>query len=181
MMQNTFYYVTDFNWAIGERISHHYFANSPHKSFFTQPIPPKWAATPDYCARRIAEEQLETARRATWPDHPSRRDALFLNASIADARRWVSRPARASGTIYEMRPIDCVAACQANYVWFNYLVRLHKNATGEHRGFFAGDAAGEVARCVEAYWANQRIEPFGHPSQVEVLYLGTLEVVRVVT
>ena len=161
-------------------ISHETFADAPHKTFFVDVVPQEHAQNADYIARRTTEQRLEEVRTAAFPSKPSRRMALFLNRNVADARKWLRRPARRGYRIYKLRPLEEEVSCEANYIWYNYCVRLHKDPIAENKRIFAKDLASEIAQCLEAYWSNAATEPFGAPSLTEVLYLGTAEVAGIV-
>ena len=78
--------------------------------------------------------------------------------------------------MYELAPIQEVNSCEANYIWYNYCVRLHRNPSAEHRHLFAAAVDDEFGKSTDAYWLNEPTDAFGCPSEVEVLFVGKLEV-----
>lgn len=177
-MQVRYYIVAGFDWREGEIVSNEMFSSAPRKTFFLPAIPHQYASNPDYLARRITERGLEAVRTRSFNDLPSRRDAIFLNKNEEDARKWLQRGSRSAYHIYELKPILTDAAFETNYIWYNYLVRLHKDALNENRKLFSGDVATEIGHCLTAYWTNRATEEFRSPSEAEVLFTGELSVLR---
>lgn len=176
MPLKTYYIATGFNWSVGDVISNGNFSESPHKTFFLPDIPPEYSTNPDFIARRNVEFKLESVRAMDFERLPSRKNSMFLNTNEIDAQKWVRKPARNNFSIYEMRSIYVNGAHEANYVWYNYLVRQLKN--NEYRSCFSTDPATETAMCLNAYWENISTEKWQCPSRTEVLFDGNLEVVR---
>jgi hypothetical protein len=176
-MQPLYYIASGFDWAAGDTISNGTFSSAPHKTFFL-PIPDAYANIPDYLARRQTESKLEDLRASVYKELPSRRNALFLNRYEEDARKWLQRGARREYRIYELNPVRTEAAFEANYVWYNYIVRLHKDPFTENRKLFSEEAEVEIADCLAAYWTNRGTEEFQCATEVEVLFVGELSVVR---
>ena len=177
-MQPTYYLASGFDWTGGDTISNETFSSAPHKTFFLPDIPDAYANIPDYLARRQTEVKLEDLRASVYKELPSRRNALFLNKNEEAARTWLQREARRAYRIYELDPVRTDAAFEANYVWYNYIVRLHKDSFTENRKLFSEDVEVEIASCLAAYWTNKATEEFQCPTEVEVLFVGELSVVR---
>jgi hypothetical protein len=164
-MQATYYVAAGFEWSAGDTVSNQMFWNAPRKTFFLPAIPVEYVSNPDFCARRNTEIKLEAVRTRSFNDLPSRRDAIFLNKNEEDARKWLQRGSRSAYHIYELNPIRTDAAFETNYIWYNYLVRLHKDALNETRKLFSGDVATEIGHCLTAYWTNRATEEFRSPSK----------------
>lgn len=177
-MQPTYYIASGLEWKVCEVISNATFAEAPHKSFFVTDIHADYASNPDYLARRRTESRLETLRAAKYGELPSRKDALFLNTNMDDARRWLHRGARSGYSIYELNPKRTKKAFIANYVWYNYIVRLHKDPIGENRSLFSNDVDKEIVHCLDAYWKNKPTEEFQCATEAEVLFVGELNVTQ---
>lgn len=176
---STVYFIaSDLEWEPGRVIDNETFAASPHKTFFTDRIPSDLRGVDDYEARREAEQTVESCRIRSFPDKPSRSRAIFLNLTPDDAKRWTLKRSRANFHIYELAVMRSDAVAEANYIWFNYLVRLFTGRERELRNVIANDLDGEVAGAARAYWDNASTEPFGEASRTEVLLLGSLRVVR---
>jgi hypothetical protein len=141
-------------------------------------VPAEYARIPDYLARRTTELKLEALRARAYMDRPSRRDAIFLNTNEEDARKWLQKGSRSAYHIYELNPIRTGAAFETNYIWYNYLVRLHKDPLKENRKLFSADIGTEIDHCLTRYWTNSATEEFGTGSEAEVLFTGELNVVR---
>jgi len=177
-MHPIYYIASGFDWTAGDMISNETFSGAPHKAFFLPDIPDAYANIPDYLARRQTESKLEDLRASVYKELPSRRNALFLNKNEEDARKWLERGARREYRIYELNPVRTEAAFEANYIWYNYIVRLHKDPFTENRKLFSEDIEVETAICLAAYWTNRATEQFQCPREVEVLFVGELNVVR---
>ena len=172
----SFYIVTNFQWAPGQIISNATYANSRHKSFFLDKIPKEFLCDPDYMARRKTELRLEKVRSCLFRNKPSRKEAIFLNNTKREAEKWREKPTRRDYSIYKLKPIEAKNSCEANYIWYNYCVRLFKQPASENRYIFSRDINIEIARSLRAYWSNIPTEQYNSPSGIEVLYIGTLEV-----
>jgi len=173
VMQTTYYIASGFDWKAGDTISEETFRGSSHKTFFLPKIPHAHADNPDYLARRQTELRLEALRARDFPQLPSRRTALFLSKSEEDARTW-ARGIRNGYRLYALRPVRTKAVCEANCVWYNYAVELHKDPASENRRLFSEDADVEIFRSLKAYWENR----ITRPARVEILFEGTLRVAR---
>jgi hypothetical protein len=154
------------------------FSDAPHKTFFLPDIPDVYANNPDYLARRQTESKLEDLRASVYRKSPSRRNALFLNKNEEDARKWLQRGARREYHIYELNPVRTEAEFEANYVWYNYIFRLHQDPFRENRKLFSQNVAIEIVSCLTAYWTNRATEEFQCPTEIEVLFVGELSIVR---
>jgi hypothetical protein len=69
----------------GPIIDNKTFAQSPHKTFFTEETPDHLKDVVDYLARRDAEARLEQCRLEQFPEKPSRSEAIFLNPTLETA------------------------------------------------------------------------------------------------
>lgn len=177
-MTQTYYIAAGFLWTPGDIVTNETFSTAPHKSFFLPEIPLEWASNDDYLARRKAESRLEEYRRIAHSPLPSRRNAIFLNKKEADARKWLLRETRREYCIYELTTVLVKNSCEANYVWYNYCVRLHKNPYEENRKLFSNEAAREIAGCLKAYWENCPTEKYKCPTETEILFVGKLKVLQ---
>jgi hypothetical protein len=177
-MQAFYYIAADLDWCPGDHVSNETFSNAPRKTFFLHAVPDEYASNPDYLARRKTELELESLRTRFYSSLPSRRDAVFLSRQKHDARKWLQRGSRARYSIYELAPLHVEALFETNYIWFNYLVRLHKNPVKENRKLFSHDIAIEIDECLTAYWTNRATEEFGSAAEIEVLFTGKLRVIR---
>lgn len=177
-MQPIYYIASGLDWTVGDKISNETFSGAPHKTFFLSEVPDAYGTIPDYLVRRQTESKLEDLRASAYEGLPSRRIALFLNKDEEDARRWLQRGARCDYGIYELNPVRIEAAFEANYVWYNYIVRLHKSPITENRKLFSQEVEVEISRCLEAYWTNRATEEFQCPTEIEVLFVGELCIVR---
>jgi len=173
-----YFIASGLDWTTSEIIDNSTFKNSPHKTFFVKEVSAEFAEVPDYIARRNTEIVLERIRQNHFALKPSRGEAIFLNKSATDAKRWRDRGSRSAYSVYELKIIEEINSCEANFIWYNYSVRLHANPVTEHRGLFAETVDEELVRSANAYWLNEPTEAFGCPSEVEVLFVGRLEVVK---
>lgn len=173
-----YFYVTRLDWVPGAVIDNDMFHDSPQKRFFEEQIPADLVGVDDYLARRQAELLLEKTRVAGFSDEPSRRDAIFLNESLESAIKWTEKPARRGSHIYELEELQCDASTVANYLWYNYLVRLFRNPQSEFRTIFADQVGHEKEKVAEAYWQNEASEPWGAESLSETLFIGSLRVIQ---
>lgn len=178
LLQPTYYITTGCTWATGHSISNESFRDSPHKTFFLPKVPDKFAKVPDYLARRETEQKLEGLRAHSYSALPSRSDSIFLNKELDDARKWLQRGTRSNYQIYEVVAVGDHAAAEVNYIWYNYLVRLHIDPVTGNRHLFSENIAREMESCLTSYWTNEPTEKFQCPSQTEVLFNGELKIVR---
>jgi hypothetical protein len=173
-----YYIASGFEWREGEIISNATFEYSPHKSFFLDVVPLEVANNKDYLARRKTELRLEQYRAEVCPHLPSRKNAVFLNATPKDAERWRWRGARANYNLYELLVRDEQNSCETNYIWYNYCVRLLKSPLTEFKRIFGTTTEIDFQGSIQSYWENEPTERFECPSELEVLYVGTLEVIQ---
>lgn len=174
-----YYIAAGFEWDAGQIVNNETFRDGHHKTFFVEEIPNHLKTIPDYLARREAEVQLERFRLDHFPEKPSRNEAVFLDATVEAARlRTAVESQRRNYQVYELSVVDSISSAEANYIWFNYCVRLCKDAVGEFQRTFSSDLSSEFDRVVEAYWNNEPTEPHNETSRLEVLFIGTLEVVQ---
>lgn len=174
----TYYYVSDFEWEAETVISNSTFEGSPHKNFFLKEVPDELAQNMDYLARRKTELKLESYRAKVFSHFPSREKAIFLNISLADAEQWRKRGSRSKYNIYELSVIDEVNSCKANYIWYNYCVRLSKRPETEFKKLFGETPEMDFSESIKSYWRNDPTESFKCPSKLEVLFIGKLKVVQ---
>jgi len=177
VMQPTYYIVSGGEWTVGQVISEDDYRESHHKSFFVHDPPAEWANDPNYMARRKTEFKLETRRAEKYGELPSRENALFLNTNEDAARRWLCG-CRRGNSIYELNPKCTEKAFTANFIWFNYIVRLHKDANGVNQSIFSPDVRKEIEGSLDAYWNNGPSEKLLGETVVEVLFVGELTVTR---
>jgi hypothetical protein len=177
-MQPIYYIAAGFEWSAGDTVSNEMFPDAPRKTFFVPAIPAEHADNPDYLARRTTELKLEELRARAYKGLPSRGDVVFLNRCEEDARKWLRRGSRRHYHIYELNPIRTEVAFETDYIWYNYLVRLHRNPLKENRKLFSKDIATEIAGCLSAYWTNRTTEAFQSTSEIEILFVGELNVRR---
>jgi hypothetical protein len=144
-------------------------------------VPLEVANNNDYLARRKTELSLEKYRAEAYPHLPSRKEAIFLNAKLEDAERWCRRGCRADYKIYELSVREEQNSCEANYIWYNYCIRLLKNPTTEFKKLFGGTPEIDFRMSIQSYWKNSPTEYFKCSSELEILYLGTLVVVQKIT
>lgn len=173
-----YYTATGFQWEKGQIVSHHDFAEGPHKSFFVKAIPVELIGNPDFLARRGVEMELEKLRETRFPTYPSRKTCMFLSLTIDDCMQWVRKPSRPDYRVYELEPVAVESVTTTNLIWYNYAVRLAK---GEMRGIFSNVFAEEYGKVLLAYWGNIGTEEWGESSAYEVLFEGRLRVIADVT
>lgn len=176
-----YFIATGFDWEQGKIIDTETFREGPHKNFFLDEVPEHLNTTDDYLARRKAEVRFEKIRFERYPNKPSRKMALFLNASVEDALHWTSKPQRQDYRIFELSVVAQLSSAEANYIWFNYCVRLCLDPATEFRRIFSSDLDSEVDRVAHAYWKNESTEPYDEASRLETLFIGTLSVVKCVS
>ncbi len=80
-IEQKYYIASGFDWRNGDIVSNATFECSPHKSFFLDVVPSEVANNKDYLARRKTERRLEQYRAEACQHLPSRKDAIFLNAT----------------------------------------------------------------------------------------------------
>ena len=177
-MQAKYFIASGFDLFEGNILSNEMFSESPQKTFFAPKVPDGYVNNLDYLARRQTELRLEAIRANSYGELPSRKIAIFLNKSETDAWKWIKRGTRSKYHIYELHPTKFEVIFEANYVWYNYIVRLHKNPFGENRKLFSLDIQEEIGACLEAYWKNIATEMYQSPTQAEILFVGELCVVR---
>jgi len=173
-----YYIASGYDWRPDEIVSNAMFEHSPHKSYFLKVVPHEVANNEDYLARRKTEPSLEQYRVEMCPHFPSRKDAIFLNRTLEDAERWRQHGSRADYNLYELLVRDEQNSCEVNYIWYNYCVRLQKSPSTEFRRVFGTTPEIDFRRSLQAYWENISTERFRCPSQLEILYIGTLEIVQ---
>ena len=178
MQEDNYYIAAGLDWPEGTVISEATFAGAPHKSFFVQTIPSHLQNNPDFMARRKTELKLEEYRIGKCAGKPSRSNAVFLNKTLEDAIKWRNRGTRASYNIYELSVRDEQNSTEVNYIWYNYCVRLQKAPQTEFRRIFTETPEGDFAGSIRAYWDNRPTDDAGCPTEIEILYVGTLDVVK---
>lgn len=176
---NRYFMATGFGWAPEQVVDNETFEGLPHKNFFLPEVPAEFAEVADFCARRKVELALEVVRSLQRPEAPSRQSALYLSRSLPETRHWVvPGSARAAYEIYELTPLRTDAIAALNYDWFNYLVRLARNPSAEHKCYLSDSPSLEFEAALRAYWSGRTSEHFGRQTRVEVLLNGALRVVR---
>lgn len=173
-----YFIASGFDWAPGQLIDVPTFATSPQKTFFAATVPEAYSDTPDYLARRETERTFEAVRADRYSTAPSRRQAIFLSTDLAQARFWNLTSSRRSYHIYEVSVADRIASSVANYLWFNYAVRVCRDPQRSAQLFSSMDWRAEVAGAAYGYWGNLPVPAVDDQAREEVLYLGSLEVVR---
>jgi len=94
------------------------------------------------------------------------------------SKSYLPSGSRSDYNLYELLVRDKQNSCEVNYIWYNYCVRLQKSPTTEFRRVFGATPEIDFHRSLQAYWENTSTKRFRCPSQLEVLYIGTLEVVK---
>ena len=176
MNPSTYFLASGFDWEPGQVVDNSTFRASPHETFFLANPSKSLLLVPDYMARRATEAVFEEIRATLYPEKPSRRLALYLSRTIEDAEFWVSKAARSSYRIYEVSDLERLSVADANYVWYNYCVRLHLDPIGQSRRIFSDDVASEVEHVASAYWRNEPTESHQVRSRIETLFVGALQV-----
>lgn len=172
-----YYIASGIDWADGTIISNDTFAEAPHRGFFLNYIPSHLQGNKDFIARRETELQLEQYRHFKFPSKPSRSNAVFLNKTAHDARKWLKRGSRAIYNIYELSVHNEQNYCETNYIWYNYCVRLKKSPQTEFRRIFSEIPDDDFSESLAAYWSNRPTEDVDCLSENEILYVGSLEVI----
>jgi hypothetical protein len=103
---------------------------------------------------------------------------VFLNRTCEDAIKWQTRGSRKDYNIFELSVCNEQNSCVANYIWYNYCVRLKKSAGAEFRRIFGKTSEEDFIQSIQAYWSNRPTDDFGCSAENEILYVGTLVVLR---
>ena len=160
-----YYITTGFDWTEGTIISEATFTEAPHKTFFVPDVPSHLQSNPNFMARRETELSLEQYRTDKYPNKPSRSKAVFLNRTREDAIKWQTRESRANYNIYELSVRDEQNSCVANYIWYNYCVRLKKAPDTEFRSIFGQTAEDDFVGSIGAYWDTRPTDDVGCPTE----------------